>query len=135
MSLLGLLFRRRHQEVFDPDPGETREMPARPYKVLHADLPFYSDADCRAEVKGARLLVLRCEDPRHKHTVVECMPSRKRYSRADRSVGIEQQANLGGRLVRESGYAQERQSLGSGGRVCRESGQGLNPSGTPLRYR
>lgn len=80
MSLLRLLFGRKQEEVFDPDPGETREMPARPYKVLHADLPFYSDADCRTEVKEARLVVLQFEDPRQKHKVVECMPAMKKYS-------------------------------------------------------
>lgn len=80
MSLLSLLFGRKQQEVFDPNPGETREMPARPYRVLHAGLPFYSDAECRAEIKEARLLVLNCEDPNQKHQTVECMPSRKRYS-------------------------------------------------------
>jgi hypothetical protein len=80
MSLLDLLFRRKQKEVFEPDPGETREMPARPYKVLHADLSFYSDPDCRNEVKGGRLLVLQCEDPKQKHKVVECMPAMKSYS-------------------------------------------------------
>ena len=80
MSLLGLLFRRKQKEVFDPDPGEMREMPARPYKVLNAGLPFYSDAECRSEIREARLLILDCQDPRQKHKTVECMPSRKRYS-------------------------------------------------------
>lgn len=80
MSLLGLFSgRRKQEEVFDPDPGETREMPARPYKVLHADLPFYSDAECSMEVKGARLLVLQSEDPKQEHKTVECIPAMKRY--------------------------------------------------------
>jgi len=81
MSLLGMLFgRRKQEEVFDPDPGLTSTIPARPYRILHANLPFYSDAECRNEVKGARLVVLRCEDPRQAQQVVECMPTSKIYS-------------------------------------------------------
>jgi len=80
MSLWSVLFARKQKEVFDPNPGETREMPARPYRILHADVPFYSDAECRSEIKWGRLLVLNCEDPCQKHQTVECMPTRKRYS-------------------------------------------------------
>ncbi len=65
--------------VFDPRPGETREMPARPYRVLHANLPFYSDANCQIPVQGAYLVVLRCEDPAQKFHPVECMPTRRQY--------------------------------------------------------
>ena len=78
MSLFGR--RKKPEEVFDPHPGETNEMPARPYKVLHADLAFYSDPECHVEVSGARLLVLQCEDPRQQHKVVECIPTMRIYS-------------------------------------------------------
>lgn len=80
MSLVSLLFGRKQQEVFDHNPRETSEVPARPYRILRADLPFYADAECSIETKGARLMVLRCEDPNQKHQTVECMPTRKRYS-------------------------------------------------------
>jgi len=81
MSLKGLLFGRgRQEQAFDPNPGTAATMPARPYRVLHADVPFYSDPEGRESVKDARLLVLRCEDPNQKHTVIECMPTMKRYS-------------------------------------------------------
>jgi hypothetical protein len=70
----------RNEVESDPNPGLTDKMPLRPYRVLHADLPFYSDAGCRSEMIGARLVVLRCEDPRQKHQPIECMPSRKKYS-------------------------------------------------------
>ena len=56
------------------EPEETTSMPARPYRVLHADLPFYSDSKCEKEVQGARLVVLRCEDPDQKQKTIECMP-------------------------------------------------------------
>ncbi len=77
MSLFG---KRKQDEEVDPDPGETHEMPARPYRVLHARLPFYADAECRTDVKGAWLLVLQCEDPKQKQKTVECMPAMKTYS-------------------------------------------------------
>ena len=76
------LFRRKLPEpLFDPNPGEIEEMPARPYRVLHADMPFYSDPECRIEVPDGRLIVLRCEDPKQKHWPTECMPSRKKYQK------------------------------------------------------
>jgi len=84
MSLLTALFRRREPEApFDPDPGYTDTMPARPYRVLHAGLPFFSDPECRERVPGATLVVLRCEDPAQQHQPIECMPSRKDYGPDD----------------------------------------------------
>ena len=80
MSLLGALWGRKKPEVvFDPNPSELDTMPVRPYKVLQANLPFYSDPECRMEVTGARLVVLRCDDPRQKMRTIECMPVRKTY--------------------------------------------------------
>ena len=35
-------------ETFDRDPGITDKMPARPYRILRADLPFYSDPECKS---------------------------------------------------------------------------------------
>jgi hypothetical protein len=66
-------------EILDPDPGTVNEMPARPYRVLHAGLPFYSDPECTKSVDGANLIVLRSEDPEQTHQVRECMPTRKKY--------------------------------------------------------
>jgi hypothetical protein len=72
---------RRSEIEFDPNPSVLRQMPARPYKVLHADLPVYSDSSCKAETNGVRMVILRCEDPKQTHRPTECMPSRKRYSK------------------------------------------------------
>ena len=69
----------RLSEAFDPNPGVRDTMPARPYRVLYADLPFFSDPECRSQVAEARLIVLRSEDPMQKHQVCECMPTRKKY--------------------------------------------------------
>jgi len=82
MSLLGALFSRKPPEAaFDPTPETIHAMPVRPYLILHANLPFYSDPECRAEVTDAKLVVLRSEDPRQSHHPVECMPTRKNYSK------------------------------------------------------
>jgi hypothetical protein len=66
-------------DVFDPNPGFIERMPARPYRVLAADLPFYSDPECKSEVAGARLVLLKSEDPKQKHQIQECMPTRMNY--------------------------------------------------------
>jgi hypothetical protein len=79
MSLIFGSKRSREPEVFDPNPGNTDCMPARPYRVLHADLLFFSDPQCRSRVEGACLVVLDSEDPMQQHQVRECMPTRKRY--------------------------------------------------------
>ncbi len=67
------------ETAFDPNPDLVDQMPVRPYRVLHADLPFYSDPECRTGVVGARLIMLRCEDPRQKFHPIEAMPVRRRY--------------------------------------------------------
>jgi hypothetical protein len=79
--LLQRIFRRKQPqpEALDPNPVEIDYMPYRPYRVLDADLPFYSDPECRIEVQGARLVVLQSDDPRQKDRPIEPMPSRKRY--------------------------------------------------------
>ena len=79
MSLLHSIIQRKKQEVFNPIPDEIREMPVRPFRVIHADLPFYSDAKCQNEIPDARLVILQCADTVQKRNDVECMPSRKRY--------------------------------------------------------
>lgn len=66
-------------EAFDPNPGIIDEMPVRPYRVVHADLPFYADAECKMKVKDANIIVLKSEDPEQQHSVQECMPTRKKY--------------------------------------------------------
>jgi hypothetical protein len=79
---MALFFGRKRPEaaeVFDPNPGIVDVMPARPYRVLYADLALYSDPECRKKVDDARLVVLRTEDPRQQHQVQECMPTRKNY--------------------------------------------------------
>jgi hypothetical protein len=79
MSWIFIRKRSGESEVFDPNPGSTMSMPARPYRVLYADLPFFSDPGCRSKVEGASLVVLDSEDPAQRHQVRECMPTRKKY--------------------------------------------------------
>jgi hypothetical protein len=68
-----------NSEIFNSSPEITGRMPARPYRILHADLPFCSDQECKSKVEGASLVVLRSEDPKQQHQVQECMPTRKTY--------------------------------------------------------
>ncbi len=77
-----LLFGKKRSktfEDFDPMPASTSQMPARPYRILHAGVPFCSDPECKLKVEGANLVVLKSEDPNQKHQVHECMPTRKQY--------------------------------------------------------
>ena len=81
MSLWKLIFRSRKptEATESSEPAQIDVMPARPYRVVHADLPFYSDSNCEREVEGARLVVLTCQDPFQKQQTIECMPVVKRY--------------------------------------------------------
>jgi hypothetical protein len=82
MSLFGTSSSRKSPKAdFDPKPEIVAKMPVRPYLVLHANLPFYSDPECKNEVTVARLVILRSEDPRQQHHPVDCMPTRKNYSK------------------------------------------------------
>jgi hypothetical protein len=69
----------RETEVVDPDPGIIDTMPARPYRVLRADLPLYSDSGCKLKIEDSNLIILKSEDPEQKHSVEEVMPTRKKY--------------------------------------------------------
>lgn len=81
MSLLASLFgRKKTEETFSREPEVRHGMPARPYRVLHAGLPFYSDPECKVEVPDARLVVVQCEDPAQNLKPIECMPTRKVYA-------------------------------------------------------
>ncbi len=73
--------RNQQKPGFDPNPGVIQEMPVRPYTVLHDLLPFYSDSNCQVEVQDARLVVLRSDDLRQDHHPIECIPTRKIYSK------------------------------------------------------
>ena len=66
-------------EEFDSNPGSIDWMPARPYRVLYADLPFYSDAECKSQTEGVHMIIIKSEDPKQTHQVRECMPTRKSY--------------------------------------------------------
>jgi hypothetical protein len=79
MPLLSNLKRSKTQENFDILPESTDRMPARPYRVLYADIPFCSDPECTSREEDANLVVLVSEDPKQQHQVKECMPTRKRY--------------------------------------------------------
>ncbi len=47
----------------DRDPGVTDEIPIVPYRVIHAEIPFYSDPECTQEVPEAKITILEMLDP------------------------------------------------------------------------
>ncbi|MFQ5739403.1 MAG: hypothetical protein ACE5JX_10370 [Acidobacteriota bacterium] len=59
-------------------PGMTDVVPVVPYKVLFVDIPFYSDPECRNEVKEARIAILRPLDP-DGFDLLDVVPTSKRY--------------------------------------------------------
>jgi hypothetical protein len=67
------------KEVFDTNPGFAAAMPARPYRVLVVDVPFFSDPECKSQIDNAKLVLLKSEDPKQKHQVEEWMPTRMKY--------------------------------------------------------
>jgi hypothetical protein len=71
--------RNESSAAFDSNPGFAEKMPARPYRVLLINLPFYSDPECKSQVEGSRLILLKSEDPKQNHQVEEWMPTRMQY--------------------------------------------------------
>ena len=61
------------------DPGKTDEMPVVPYRVLYANIPFYSDAECKKEVKAAKIAILEALDPDDELAELDVVPSLNRY--------------------------------------------------------
>lgn len=59
-------------------PSTTDKMPVVPHKVLYADLPFYTDADCTQLVEDARICILRPLDP-DGFDQLEIVPTSKKY--------------------------------------------------------
>lgn len=61
------------------DPEQTDAMPIVPYRVLYADIPFYSDAECKKEVAEARISILEALDPDDELVEWDVVPSLNRY--------------------------------------------------------
>src|SRR5262245_25317869 len=90
---------KKPAEEVPSEPAVIQFCPHRPYRVLRADMPFYSDPKGLIEVRNARLVVLECIDPRQTHRPIECMPTRMRYQ-PGQVVGWE----LNGKLLWETCY-------------------------------
>jgi len=67
------------QSNFDPNPGQTEELPALPHRVLYADIPFYSDPECKQQVADGTILILQSLDPDDPVQELDIAPTRKRY--------------------------------------------------------
>lgn len=61
------------------DPEQSDEMPVVPYRVLYADIPFYSDAECKKEVREAKIAILEALDPDDELAEWDVVPSLNRY--------------------------------------------------------
>ena len=66
-------------EQVDLSPDKTDEMPIVPYRVLYADIPFYSDPECKNEVPEARIAILEMLDPDDKVKELDIVPVLKKY--------------------------------------------------------
>ncbi len=67
------------QANFDPNPGQTDELPALPHRVLYANIPFYSDPECRQQVTDGTILILQSLDPDDPVQELDIAPTRKNY--------------------------------------------------------
>ena len=67
------------QADFDPNPAQTNELPALPYRVLYANIPIYSDPECRQQVTDGTILILQSLDPDDPIQELDIAPTRKNY--------------------------------------------------------
>ncbi len=61
------------------DPEQSDEMPVVPYRVLYADIPFYSDVEYKEEVATAKISILEALDPDDEFKELDVVPSLNRY--------------------------------------------------------
>ena len=61
------------------EPETTAVMPVVPYKVLISDIPFYADSQCKNEVEGATIAILRPLDP-DGFDELDIVPCHKQYT-------------------------------------------------------
>ena len=61
-------------------PEETEDMPVVPYRVVHANIPFYSDSECKNEITDGTIVILESLDPEDLYPEPDIMPTRKQYS-------------------------------------------------------
>ncbi len=67
------------QANFDPNPGQMDELPALPHRVLYANIPFYSDPECKQQVTDGTILILQSLDPDDPVQELDVAPTRKGY--------------------------------------------------------
>jgi len=67
------------QTNFDPNPGQTDELPALPHRVLYANIPFYADPECKQQVTDGTILILQSLDPDDPIQELDVAPTRKNY--------------------------------------------------------
>ncbi len=70
---------RNRASIEDNTPEQTDQFPQVPYRVLHTDIAFYSDPECKNEVKEARITILETLDPDDKFRELDIVPTRTDY--------------------------------------------------------
>lgn len=58
---------------------KTTQLPVVPYRVLYAEIPFYSDSECRDQVPDARIAILKALDPDNSYVEPDIVPTLKKY--------------------------------------------------------
>ena len=66
-------------DIFEPEPEERDDLPLVPYRILHTEIPFFADAECRTPVEGATIAILKPLDPSHQMGGLDVVPVRKNY--------------------------------------------------------
>ena len=61
-------------------PEKIDSMPVVPLRVVHANIPFYSDSECKNEVTDGTIVILESLDPEDLYPEMDIMPTRKQYS-------------------------------------------------------
>jgi len=80
MGLIKKLLKRKPKEILvETVPATTDWMPVVPYRVLHNEIPFYSDPECKQEVPDAKIVILEALDPDDSYKELDVLPTLKKY--------------------------------------------------------
>lgn len=74
-------FFKKKQTTDTLDPNQTDKVPVVPFKIIEADIPIYSDPECKQEVEEGKILILLGLDPEEQVVEEEIVPTRLRYKK------------------------------------------------------
>ena len=80
MGLIKKLLKRKPEQILvETVPGTIDRMPVVPYRVLHNEIPFYSDSECTQEVPDGKIVILEALDPDDSYKEHDVLPTLKEY--------------------------------------------------------